>query len=111
MQARSAASCRIAQRVATLLLVASHHRYIVEMAFRAPLVAVNAPCKKPKARNLRQIPDGRRRQQTAGAREEISGEEPRRGRHRGISCRAGWLPAAPGGLAGAWRSLHAAGAT
>src|SRR6266851_1491479 len=32
------------------------------------------------ARNLRQIPDGRRRQQTAGAGEEISGEEPRRGR-------------------------------
>src|SRR5580765_348906 len=36
--------------------------------------------KKPKTRILRQIPDGRRRQQTAGAGEEISGEEPRRGR-------------------------------
>lgn len=36
------ASCRIAQRVVSLLLAASHHRYIVEMAFRAPLVAVNA---------------------------------------------------------------------
>ena len=37
-----AASCRIAQRAASLLLAASHHRYIVELAFRAPLVAVNA---------------------------------------------------------------------
>ena len=54
-------SCRIAHRVATLLLAASHRGYIVEMAFRAPIVAVNStlhetgtklgkkPGKKPKA--------------------------------------------------------------